>query len=78
MTQYEVINSSKAKQKYSFSKSPRFPDGSELEKLKPVPYYDVPGIFQGATVYSARRAPSFGFGDRFQELAKHQGKNSRR
>jgi hypothetical protein len=66
VTQYEMINFSKAKQKFSFSKSPRFPVAKLKETdCKPTPYYDLPGLFEGPNVYSARRAPSFGIGDRF-------------
>jgi len=71
LTQYEQVNFSTAKQKFSFCKSPRFPSLTRKtgamanEKIQ----YDVPGCFEGSQRH--KRAPSFGIGDRFAELRKN-------
>jgi hypothetical protein len=69
VTQQELVNFSTAKQKYSFSRSPRFPSFQKKILIDKV-QYDLPSQFDGNPV-SARRAPSFGIGDRFVHLKKN-------
>jgi hypothetical protein len=67
LTQYEVVNFSTAKQKYTFSRSPRFPSVQRGNGPKDKIQYDLVGIFDGGP--AGKRAPSFGIGDRFKDTA---------
>jgi hypothetical protein len=58
VTQFEVTNFSSAKQKFSFGKGPRFNKQKHVETEL---VYNLPNPFN-------RRAPSFGIGDRFDNL----------
>lgn len=66
MTNFEVTNSSTAKQKFSFGKGPRFP--STKKSLTDM-NYNLPETFN-------RRAPGFGIGDRFAEKYDRSGNSS--
>lgn len=56
VTQYETINFSTAKQKFSFGKGPRFP--SVMSKPTDSIGYELPSTMN-------KRAPGFGVGNRF-------------
>eukprot|EP00350_Pseudokeronopsis_sp_OXSARD2_P005998 CAMPEP_0170542222 /NCGR_PEP_ID=MMETSP0211-20121228/1720_1 /TAXON_ID=311385 /ORGANISM="Pseudokeronopsis sp., Strain OXSARD2" /LENGTH=157 /DNA_ID=CAMNT_0010845217 /DNA_START=17 /DNA_END=490 /DNA_ORIENTATION=- len=57
LTFYDNVNFSTAKQKFSFGKGDRFPRQKKI--ISDQIQYELPGTF-------GRRAPSFGFGDRFE------------
>ena len=57
VTQYENINFSTAKQKFSFGKGPRFPS---VKRQETEITYELPSSFN-------KRAPSFGIGERFDK-----------
>lgn len=61
VTQYDFTNFSTAKQKFTFSKSPRFP--SVVKKAtSPKVQYELPSVFDPNSP-TKKRAPSFGVGD---------------
>ena len=64
VTNFDVTNFSTAKQRFSFGKGPRFPS---VKKSETDNNYNLPPAF-------GRRAPSFGFGDRFTEKFDRSGK----
>ena len=64
VTNFDVTNFSTAKQRFSFGKGPRFPS---VKKSETDNNYNLPPAF-------GRRAPSFGFGDRFAEKFDRSGK----
>lgn len=71
VTQYEFVNFSKSKQKFTFSRSPRFPSVQKKHASEKV-QYELPSAFDPNSPY--KRATSFGIGDRFKELTARKGK----
>ena len=73
LTQYDFVNFSTAKQKFSFSKSPRFP--SVQKRVSDRVQYDLKSCFENTPLFT-KRAPSFGIGERFNSINRAASKHT--